>query len=389
MSKKFLTVIAVLFFFMWGTLSWVTADLLFAEDQLELLANLRVVTYTAVALAGFLRLYLRDVSDERILSYGAVICVLELLMMVAATLIPGLFPILLPAGYLLIGITRIFLTAATLGLADKTFGGRYATILTGGSFYAANAVLSPVIEEVVEANRSTLCFVTAIVLLIVSAYVTLRLEKILEAEKRGAKQKAAAQEAIEKAVYPPSALGKGVLIFVGIQACYGLFEIALFPIAELLLGQRTDAGRLKGLRQLAALLGVLVAIFYGRKKMSVRLLFTIQCAGLILLFIGVRFGLVGLCLVGIFVEGATFATLERESETMYLDGIRDLKKKAVVRQFIDGASRLAFIPFELLAANAPLFQTLGVAPMLPLLIIVALSTPLQRWIMRVLRWVGS
>ena len=381
MNKKVLTVMAVLFFFAWGTLSWVTADLLFAEDQLELLADLRVVTYSVTALAGFLRLYLHETSDERILSYGAVVCIVALLMMMSTTL--------LPVGYLLVGVTRIFLTAATLGLADKTFGARDATILTGGSFYFANAVLSPVIEAVVEANKSTYCFVVAIALLVISVFATFRLEKILEVEKKTAKQEVPKQEASPKAIYTASALGKGAFVFVAIQALYGLLEIGLFPLAELLLGQRTDAGRLKGLRQLGAVLGVLIAIFYRRKAIRMRTLFTVQFAVLILLFAGAKFGLIGLCLFAIFVEGVMFALLERESETMYLDGVRGLPKAPVARQFIDGASRLAFIPFELLAAKAPIFLTLGVAPMLPLLILAALGTPLKRWVAHVLRWIGG
>ncbi len=372
MNKKTLTVLTVLFFFAWGTLSWVTTDLLLS-DQLTLLANLRTVTYIVAAASVFLRYYIRRIPDERILLYGAMICVVALVMMMNRTL--------LPAGYLLVGITRIFLIPANLGFVDRVLGARNATIITGGGFYLANAALSPVAEFLVEANRWRFAFGMAIVLLIFSAYVTYRLEKVLEAEEE-------VEEAPPSATHPPSAFGKGVIVFVAIQTCYGLVEIALFPLSELLLGERTDAGRVKGLRQFAALVGVIVTCFY-RKPLSLRALLTVQFAGLALILAGAQLELGGLVFFGIFVEGAMFALLERESEIIYLEGLRGLPSAAVARQFIDGSYRLATIPGELVAANSPLFLNLGVAPILPLVTLMALSTPFRHWVARVLHRIAS
>ena len=372
MDKKILTVLTVLFFFAWGTLSWVTADLLLS-DQLSLLANLRTVTYIVAAVAVFLRYYIRRIPDERILLYGAMICVVALLVMMNRRL--------LPAGYLLVGITRIFLIPANLGFVDRVLGARNATIVTGGGFYLANAALSPVAEFLVEANRWRFAFGAAIVLLILSAYVTFRLEKVLEAEEE-------VEETPPSASHPPSAFGKGVIVFVAIQTCYGLVEIVLFPLSALLLGERTDAGRVKGLRQFAALVGVVVTCFY-RKPLSLRALLTIQFAGLALILVGAQYGIGGLCFFGIFVEGVMFALLERESEIIYLEGLRGLPSAAVARQFIDGAYRLATVPGELVAANTPLFLSLGVAPILPLLILVSFKTPLRHGVARALRRLGN
>lgn len=361
MKNKALTVVAVLLFFAWGTIAWATGDFLLAEN-LSFLGLLRTTTYIAAALAVFLRYYLRRVPNEAFLIVGSGICSIALVLMAQG----GDW---IPLSYLIIGLARIVMIPANLGFAANVLGPKLGVVVTAGGFYAANAVLKPLIAELIKTDEWRYGLLVGAVLVLGSAIATW----LVTPEEPAGFEEGRSEQAVA------SLVGKGSLTFVGIQVSFGLMSLLVFPLAVRTLGATTDAGTLEGFRQGAMFVGVMATLVYpGRFSIHIWLL--TQLAGYLTLLVGFELGVKSLVYLGLCIDGVSFAVLERASELAYLEGVAGLPSASVVLQVLDAATRLALVPGEAMAAGLPLQASLWIAPMLPLGLLIILATPFKRWI---------
>ena len=352
----------MLLFFAWGTIAWGTGDFLLSEN-LPFLSLLRNVTYVAAAAAVVLRFVLRRIPNEVFLVVGSAICAIAFVVMAKG----GDW---VPIGYLVIGLTRIILIPANLGFAAAVLGPKLGVVVTAGGFYAANAVGKPIIATLIQHDQWRLGLLTGAVLVVVSVFATWLARPEAQAEQKVQHNQVLSHtEAV-------NSLGKGSITFVGIQVSFGLMSLLVFPLAQGLLGETTDAGALEGVRQSAMFVGVIATLVYPG-RFSIRMWLLTQLAGYLTLLVGFQFSVAGLVYIGLCVDGVSFAVLERASELAYLEVLTGLPSAFVAMQVLDAATRLVMIPGEGLASGLPLELALWVAPLLPLVLLVLLATPLK------------
>ena len=258
MKNKLLALVAVLSFFAWGSIAWATGDFLLAEENLPLMNALRNTTYVVAAVAVFLRFYLSRVSDKTYLLVGGGICAFALVSMVRGEA-------WVPAGYLVIGLTRIILIPATLGASVQALGNRGGVVATAGGFYLTNAVAKPIVAALVERDEWRGGLLVAACLTIVSALSSWAVQPQAEPV-----------HTLDESETHQTRLGSGLIVFVLIQTTFGLLTLGVFPIAQALFGDVLAAGRLESVRQWSMLAGVLVTLFY-KGRTSFRL--TLSCSG--------------------------------------------------------------------------------------------------------------
>ena len=87
-----------------------------------------------------------------------------------------------------------------------------------------------------------------------------------------------------------------------------------------------------------------------------------QCAAYVPILAGTRLGVGSLVFVGLALDGLSFALLERESETRYLQGLKGLPNRSTALQLLNGAYRLTTAAGEQVAGRAPLMLSLWLAP---------------------------
>lgn len=363
MKNKLLALVAVFSFFAWGSIAWATGDFILAGDNLPLLNLLRNTTYVVAALAVLLRFYLSRVSDKTYLLVGGGVCAFTLISMVRGEA-------WVPVGYLVIGLTRIILVPATLGATVKALGNRGGVVATAGGFYLTNAISKPIVANLVERGvwRTGLLVAAGLTVLSALASWGVHIEEQTADDTSG-----------EGGSH--THLGSGLIVFVLIQVTFGVVTLGVFPIAETLYGDVTDAGFLEAARQWAMLIGVLATLLYPG-RISFRLMLFSQAAGLLAILLGVYLHIKWLVIVGLVIEGVTFALLERASELAYLEGVQGVARNGFILQLVDAASRLAIIPGETAVPFLPLQVTLVIAALMPLCIIALLATPLKAWLGR-------
>ena len=87
-------------------------------------------------------------------------------------------------------------------------------------------------------------------------------------------------------------------------------SLVIFPLAEEVLGQMTDAGALEALRQTAMFIGVIATLVYPG-RFSIRIWLFAQLTGYLAILVGFQFGIRGSVYIGLCADGVSFAVLER------------------------------------------------------------------------------
>jgi hypothetical protein len=160
MTKKVLTVIAVLACYSWGTFAWFTGGLLLA-DELPTLAKLTNCIYLAALFAPFVRARLGRFTNTQLLVGLSCLSALGLAAMMNRNL--------LPFGYLTVGFLRLFLMPVMTSFTAPNLGAVMTVVLLNGGFNGANALLKPYIAHLVAGDNWRMGLGIGIALIAVSA----------------------------------------------------------------------------------------------------------------------------------------------------------------------------------------------------------------------------
>ncbi len=358
--KKFLTVIAVLACYGWGTFAWFTGGLLLAE-QLPTLAKLTNTIYLAALFAPFIRARLGRFTNTQLLVGLSCLSALGLAAMMDRNL--------LPFGYLAVGFLRLFLMPVMTSFTAPNLGAVMTVVLLNGGFNGANALLKPFIAHLVAGDNWRIGLAAGIVLIAVSAvtaYLATNTASLASHE-----EETNAQPNLKK-------LGSMLVVLLGIQLFYGLREIAVYRVANQVFGSTTSAGVLEAITESAMLVGVFLTPLL-RASLVVPML--IAQSGASLLFVAaLHFGNAHLLYAAQIVEGLSYAVLERITEVTYLQELGGLPNAGLAFQWIDSLTRVGPMPTRLLASSSLSLEIIfSVMAGVSLVIIVLYRSPLAIW----------
>jgi hypothetical protein len=357
--KKVLTISAVFLAFAWGTILWFTADLILATDLAQLSA-IKNGIFLMPLVAPFIRARLQ-LSDVKLLFGVSALSVVGILPMILFS--PGSFAFI--AGYFCVATLRIFLMPVLLGFAERNLGETLAVAVLAGGFHFFNAALKPVVAILVEQDYWRYGLWLAVLLVVASA-VTAYFAGDANAEARLMRTP------------NPRLLGKGVIVFVGIQIVYGIREIAVFPLAENVLGSITDAGVLEGIGEAAMFASVFLTFLLRPGVINPML--TVQAVSSIAVIAAIKLHNPHVLYVAKIAEGISHAVLERVSEIIYVGLLGGLPTAGVAWQWIDTLGRVGTVPGRIVAAELSLeFVTASMAVLSVVTLILAMS-PLSEWV---------
>jgi hypothetical protein len=359
-TKKILTVIAVLSCYAWGTFAWFTGGLLLA-DQLPVLAKLTNAIYLAALFAPFIRARLGRFTNTQLLVGLSCLSALGLASMMNAAW--------LPAGYLAVGLLRLFLMPVLTSFTAPNLGAVGAVVLLNGGYNGANALLKPFVANLVATNTWRLGLAAGIGLLAVSA-VTAYL----------ATNTANASEEAPTALRTPNPkqLGSMIIVLLGIQLFYGLREIVVYRVAKEMFGSTNSAGVLEGITESAMFAGVFLTPLL-RASLVIPMLF-VQGAASLLIVAALHFSNVSLLYAAQIADGLSYAVLERFTEVTYLRELGGLPNAGLAFQWIDSLTRVGPMPSRLLASSSLSLEIIfSVMAGVSLLIIALHRTPLAAW----------
>jgi hypothetical protein len=360
MTKKLLTVIAVLACYGWGTFAWFTGGLLLAE-QLPILAKLTNAIYLAALFAPFIRARLGRFTNTQLLVGLSCLSALGLAAMMDRSL--------LPIGYLAVGFLRLFLMPVMTSFTAPNLGAVMTVVLLNGGFNGANALLKPYIAHLVAADNWRMGLGIGIVLIAVSA-VTAYL----------ATNTASAGDSEETINEQPNLkkLGSMIIVLLGIQLFYGLREIAVYRVANQVFGSTTAAGVLEAITETAMLVGVFLTPLL-RASFVVPML--VAQSGASLLFVAaLHFNNAHLLYAAQIIEGLSYAVLERITEVTYLQELGGLPNAGLAFQWIDSLTRVGPMPTRLLASSPLSLEIIfGVMAGVSLVIIALYRSGLATW----------
>lgn len=358
--KIAMTIVAVISCYCWGTFAWFTGGLLLSEE-LPTLATLTNCIYGAALLAPFIRARLTRFSTTQLL--------VGLSGLSALGLVAMMNPSWLPAGYLTVGILRLFLMPVMLGFCEPNLGAVGAVVLLNGGFSAANAVLKPIIAILVAAGTWRLGLAAGIVLIAVSAV------SAVLATARGEAAEAAPSANGQNA----RRLGGMIIVLLAIQLSYGIREVAVYRVAERMFGDTTWAGKLEAIVETAMLVGVFLTPLL-RTSMVIPMLVA-QSATNLFMVAAIQSHNVQLLYAAQTLEGLSYAVLERLSEVTYLQQLGGMPNAGIAYQWIDSLTRVFPMPSRLLASsNITLEAIYGVMAIAALLILVLYRSAIAEWV---------
>jgi hypothetical protein len=360
MTKILLTVVSVLACYAWGTLAWFTGGLKLS-GELPTLALLTNVIYGAALFAPFIRARLTRFNNTQLL--------VALSCLSAFGLIAMMNEAMLPYGYLAVGLFRLFLMPVMMSFIQPNLGPVGAVVLLNGGFSAANAVLKPVTAQLVTNNLWRYGLGAGIVLIAVSAITAYFATSDVDATE-------ASSSLVE--TRNPKRLGGMILVLIGIQLFYGVREIAVYRVAQEMLGSVTAAGQLEAITESAMLIGVFLTPLL-RSSLVIPML-AVQGVASLAMVAALQFHNVTLLYAAQVCEGLSYAVLERLAEVMYLRELGGFDNAGLAYQWIDSLTRVGPMPTRLLASSSLSLQAIfGVMAGVSILIVALHRSPLALW----------